>query len=59
MEAKKRAIGHSVGAAAKDIKRRIAFALIKCQAEAVLIRADPDWEVPGCAGPAGHCRLVI
>jgi hypothetical protein len=52
-------MGISAGRAAKDIKRRIAFALIKCHAEAVLIHADPEWNVRGCAGHAGQSRLLV
>jgi hypothetical protein len=35
-------MGISAGGAAKDIKRRIAFALIKCHAEAVLTCVGPQ-----------------
>lgn len=51
--------GQPLGTAVRDIKRRIAFALIKAQAEAVLLRTDQDWEVPGCAGPGNRAWLVI
>jgi hypothetical protein len=52
-------MGISAGGAAKDIKRRIAFALIKCHAEAVLTHADPEWNMPGCTGHAGRSRLLV
>jgi hypothetical protein len=44
---------------AKNIKRKIAFALIKCHAEAVLTHANPEWNVPGCARHAGRSRLLV
>jgi hypothetical protein len=52
-------MGISAGGAAKNIKRRVAFALIKYHAEAVLTRADPEWNVPGCAGHAGRSQLLV
>jgi hypothetical protein len=52
-------MGISAGRAAKDIKHRIAFTLIKYHAEAVLTRADPEWNVPGYAEHAGWSRLLM
>jgi hypothetical protein len=52
-------IGISARGAAKDIKRKIAFTLIKCYVAAVLTRADPEWNVPGCTGHASRSWLLV
>jgi len=57
------AIGRRMGipqaAAVRDLNRRIAFALTRTQAEAVRIRADPDWLIPSGGGLTGHRHPLL
>jgi hypothetical protein len=52
-------MGISAGRAAKNIKCKIAFALINCHAEAVLTRVDPQWNVLGYARHASQSQLLM